>query len=104
MHQQRAMELIQDYDCEILYHPSKANVVADALSRKTYVGLLCYAITHISVKSNLFDDIHKWQIEALKPENVKAERMVGYVDYLSEDGRGLKVFKTRIWVPRLGGM
>ena len=30
--------------------------------------------------------------------------MVGYVDSLSEDAHGLKVFKTRIWVPRLGGM
>ncbi|KAJ9567039.1 hypothetical protein OSB04_003005 [Centaurea solstitialis] len=104
MRQQRAMELIKDYDCEILYHPGKANVVADALSRKTYVGLLCYVITHISVKPNLFDDIRKWQIEALKSENIKAERMVGYVNSLSEDGRGLKVFKARIWVPRLGGM
>ena len=36
------------------------------------------------------------------PENVKSERVVGYVDSLSEDGRGLKVFKNRIWVPRLG--
>ena len=29
------MELIKDYDCVIDYHPRKANVVADALSRKT---------------------------------------------------------------------
>ncbi|KAJ9547559.1 hypothetical protein OSB04_020102 [Centaurea solstitialis] len=98
------MELFKDYECEILYHPGKANVVANALSRKTYVGLLCYVITHISVKLNLLDDIRKWHIEALKFENIKAERMVGYVNSLSVDGRGLKVFKARIWVPRLGGM
>ncbi|KAJ9557277.1 hypothetical protein OSB04_011891 [Centaurea solstitialis] len=78
--------------------------VADALSRKTYAGLLCYVVTHISVKPNLFDDIRKWQIEALKSENIKAERMVGCANSLSEDGRGLKVFKARIWVPRLSGM
>ncbi|KAD2126026.1 hypothetical protein E3N88_41805 [Mikania micrantha] len=35
MRQRRWLELLKDYDCDILYHPGKANVVADALSRKT---------------------------------------------------------------------
>ncbi|GJZ35254.1 putative reverse transcriptase domain-containing protein [Tanacetum coccineum] len=34
MRQRRWLELLADYDCEIRYHPRKANVVADALSRK----------------------------------------------------------------------
>ena len=34
MRERRWLELIKDYDLEILYHPGKANVVADALSRK----------------------------------------------------------------------
>ncbi|GKA09908.1 reverse transcriptase domain-containing protein [Tanacetum coccineum] len=34
MRQRRWLELLSDYDCEIRYHSGKANVVADALSRK----------------------------------------------------------------------
>ena len=35
LRQRRWMELIKDYDCVINYHPEKANVVADVLSRKS---------------------------------------------------------------------
>jgi hypothetical protein len=40
MRQRRWLELIKDYELEIHYHPSKANVVADALSRKSQVNML----------------------------------------------------------------
>ncbi|KAL5836129.1 hypothetical protein ACOSQ4_015626 [Xanthoceras sorbifolium] len=39
LRQRRWMELIKDYDCIIDYHPGKANVVADALSRKALFAL-----------------------------------------------------------------
>jgi hypothetical protein len=38
--QRRWLELIKDYDLRISYHPGKANVVADALSRRSHVSQL----------------------------------------------------------------
>nr|GEY25590.1 putative reverse transcriptase domain-containing protein [Tanacetum cinerariifolium] len=40
MRQRRWLELLSDYDCKIRYHPGKANVEADALSRKEKIKLL----------------------------------------------------------------
>jgi hypothetical protein len=45
MRQRRWLELIKDYDCEINYHPIKANVVADALSRISMVELATLGIS-----------------------------------------------------------
>ena len=44
LRQRRWLELLKDYDCTILYHPGQANIVADALSRKSMGSL-----THVSV-------------------------------------------------------
>jgi hypothetical protein len=41
MRRRRWLELIKDYDLKIHYHPGKANVVADALSRKAF----CHCLT-----------------------------------------------------------
>ena len=45
MRQRRWLELLKDYDIELLYHPGKANVVADALSRKTSQESMVAALT-----------------------------------------------------------
>ena len=51
LRQRRWMELIKDYDCVIDYHPGKANVVADALSRKS-VQMLRELNAHFSLSDN----------------------------------------------------
>ncbi|WRX11364.1 Integrase zinc-binding domain - like 7 [Theobroma cacao] len=48
------MELLKDYDCTILYHPDKANVVADALSRK-WMGSLAHISTN---RRSLIREMH----------------------------------------------
>lgn len=52
MRQRRWMELIKDYDMEIVYHEGKANVVADALSRKC-IHSLCTAMSRIRLRDEL---------------------------------------------------
>ena len=48
LRQRRWMELIKDYDCTIHYHPGKANVVADALSRKASGRLSCIRCARVA--------------------------------------------------------
>ncbi|GJS12906.1 putative reverse transcriptase domain-containing protein [Tanacetum coccineum] len=55
----RWIELFNDYDCEIRYHPSKANVVADALSKKEWMKprqVRAMSITiHSSIKARILE-------------------------------------------------
>ncbi|KAJ9561114.1 hypothetical protein OSB04_006274 [Centaurea solstitialis] len=102
MRQRRWMELLSDYDCEILYHPGKANVVADALSRKEKKERTKVVALRLAVTNELMKDIKKWQEEALKDENVKSERVAGLVSTFGVNGSGLKCFGDRVWVPKGG--
>ncbi|KAI3672993.1 hypothetical protein L6452_39099 [Arctium lappa] len=102
MRQQRWMELLKDYDCEILYHPGKANVVADALSRKEKSDRVRIKAMRIEVTPSWTDELKKVQEEALTEKNLKAERMVGVVSLLEDNNQGLRCYKGRIWIPRLG--
>ncbi|GJU58978.1 putative reverse transcriptase domain-containing protein [Tanacetum coccineum] len=62
-----------DYDCDIRYHPGKANVVADALSKKERVKPLRVRALVMTIGLNLPKQILEAQTEALKPENLTAE-------------------------------
>ncbi|GJT19382.1 hypothetical protein Tco_0878088 [Tanacetum coccineum] len=72
MRQRHWLELLADYDCEISYHPGKANVIADALSRKERIKPLRVRSLVMTIHtSNLPSQILKAQTEALKEENIK---------------------------------
>jgi hypothetical protein len=61
MRQRRWVELIKDYDLEVHYHPSKANVVADALSQKAQ----CNCVTMDSKVTTLCDELRKLNMEVI---------------------------------------
>ncbi|GKC08002.1 putative reverse transcriptase domain-containing protein [Tanacetum coccineum] len=77
MRQRHWLELLADYDCEIRYHPGKANVVADALSRKERIKPLRVRSLVMTIHPNLPLQILKAQTEAIKEENIKAENLRG---------------------------
>ncbi|GJY99707.1 putative nucleotidyltransferase, ribonuclease H [Tanacetum coccineum] len=77
MRQRRWLELLADYDCEIRYHPGKANVVADALSRKKRIKPLRVRSLVMTIHPKLPSQILQTQTEALKEENIKAENLRG---------------------------
>nr|GEW14310.1 putative reverse transcriptase domain-containing protein [Tanacetum cinerariifolium] len=73
MHLRQWIDLFSFYDCEIRYHPSKANVVVDALSekerRKTRRARAMSMTIHYSIKSRILEA----QSEASKDVNTPAE-------------------------------
>nr|GEX47522.1 putative reverse transcriptase domain-containing protein [Tanacetum cinerariifolium] len=77
MRQRRWLEFLSDYDCDIHYHPGKANVVADALSRKERSRPLRVRALVITMGLNLPKKILEAQTEALKPKNLSAKDVGG---------------------------
>ncbi|GJU23536.1 putative reverse transcriptase domain-containing protein [Tanacetum coccineum] len=70
MRQRRWLELLSDYDCDIHYHSGKANIVADALSRKERIEPFWVRALVMTISLDLPKQILKAHIEALKPENL----------------------------------
>ncbi|TYJ98127.1 ty3-gypsy retrotransposon protein [Cucumis melo var. makuwa] len=86
MRQRRWLELVKDYDCEILYHPGKTNIVAGALSRK-----VAHSATLITKKAPLLRDFERAKIAVSKRLLVKAGQgedfSISSDDELTFDGR-----------------
>ncbi|GJS42114.1 putative reverse transcriptase domain-containing protein [Tanacetum coccineum] len=100
MRQRRWLELLSDYDCEIRYHPGKANVVADALSRKERDQPLRVRALVMTIGLDLPKQILNAQTEARKPENIKNEDVGGM---LVENAKNPEAIRTEKLEPRADG-
>jgi len=114
------LELIKDYDLEVHYHPRKANVMADALSRKKYANelratpeseVLCAKFAYlnlgmvvnameIEVTPTLEKEILKGQLEVEKLKEIAQNVVLGKAPGFRIDDNGVLWFGKRICVIR----
>jgi hypothetical protein len=123
LRQQRWLELIKDYDLGINYHPGKANVVADALSRRSHLNMLATwellpelheefeklnlgwvlntEVIAVEVDSTLEQDIRKGQLEDAKIQEIKEQIKEDKAPRFSVDCQGMLWYKKRLCVPEI---
>ncbi|GJZ16096.1 putative reverse transcriptase domain-containing protein [Tanacetum coccineum] len=99
MRQRRWIELFSDYDCEIRYHPGKANVVADALSRKEKVKPKRVRAMNMILQSSIKDRILAAQKEAVDEVAVLQKGLDEMMEQRSDE---TLYYLDRIWVPLKG--
>jgi hypothetical protein len=123
MRHRRWLELIKDYELEIYYHPGKANVVADALSRKAS----CHCLTVRTLDTTLCQEMEKlnmWMIQhgtlnQLMLESILLQRIIdaqrsekgmkhihekikdGKANCFRKDDHGIVWFNNRLVVPKM---
>jgi len=123
MRQRRWLELIKDYDLEVHYHPGKANVVADALSRNAYTKHYISEMPELQQEGRLFNLVithgascGEFTFQSILDEEIKAAQKDDsrFTDLISRmetskstdfriDEEGVLWFRKCLCVPRHGG-
>jgi hypothetical protein len=113
------LELIKDYDLEIHYHLGKANVVSDALSRKSYANemqmlsmtsKLCAEFEHLNlgivtntmelvIEPTLEQEIYKGQLKDEKLKKIAEDIVIGKSPWFLMDDNVILWFGKRLCVP-----
>ena len=83
---------MKDYDCEILYHPGKANVLADALSYRAVSAPIRDVCTRMTMMTPVLNTIREAWVEAVRPKNRKTEWIIRQISDFWMDSRGLMTF------------
>ncbi|GJR70369.1 putative reverse transcriptase domain-containing protein [Tanacetum coccineum] len=99
MQQRRWIELFSDYDCQIRYHPGKANVVADALSGKERVKPKRFRAMNMTLQSSIKDRILGAQKEAYNESMGLQKGLYEMIEHRSDEAL---YYLDRIWVPLKG--
>ncbi|GJY67704.1 putative reverse transcriptase domain-containing protein [Tanacetum coccineum] len=95
----KLIELFSDYDCEIRYHPGKANVVADALSKKERVKPKRVRAMNMILQSSIKDRILVAQKDVVDEFSVLQK---GLDEMIEQRSDGTLYYLDQIWVPLKG--
>ncbi|XP_015164043.1 uncharacterized protein [Solanum tuberosum] len=98
---ERWMELLKDSDVTIQYHRCKANVVADALSRKAVSMEKGGVLASIEVRPTFIEEIKAKQFEDESLNELSKKTVSSKAQDVVLDAGGVLSFKGRIYVPRV---